>query len=438
MSDRLEPPASPFDALMIKHASITGRHIAWSLCGLISVSLIWSAFAQLDEVAVADGEVIPQGQVKVIQHLEGGIVQELMVKPGSVVKIGDPLVQLDLASTAINRDELKVRIDGQRLSLARLTAEAENKPLVFPDDLEKRYPDLARAERDTHRARLAELQSSLSVLEQQHRQKTEEVQELEAKERSLKTSLRLAQEKFAMSKSLLSEGLTPKMEHLQLESEVESLRGQMSILSHTLPRSRAALQESANRAEEARLSFRREASEMLGTARMNLARNAEFMNKADDQQIRTEIRSPIDGIVKNMRYVTIGGVIQAGAPIMEIVPTDNKLQIDVRLKPKDRGYVRVGQKALVKISTYDYSRYGGLDGVVTDVAPDANTDNKTGQAYFQVIVETKQTWMGENPGEFPISPGMQATADIHTGTRSVLDYLIRPVLKLKHEAFRER
>lgn len=433
-----ETASGALESLLSRHAALPGRRLAWGVSGLVGLFLIWAAFAPLDEVAVAEGEVIPQGQVKVIQHLEGGIIVKLMVKPGSVVKAGDPLLQLDLASTAINRDELLVRVDGQRLTIARLTAEAEDKPLVFPPGLEKRYPDLARSERDTHRARLAELQSTLSVLQQQHRQKTEEVRELEAKERSVQTALRLALEKLAMSKSLLSEGLTSKMDHLQLESEVESLRGQMSVLSHTLPRSKAALQESANRAEEARLSFRREASEALGTAQMNLARNLEYMSKADDQQVRTEIRSPIDGIVKNMRYVTIGGVVQAGASIMEIVPTDEKLQIDVRLMPKDRGYVQVGQKALVKISTYDYSRYGGLDGVVTVVAPDASTDPKTGQPYFQVIVETEQTWMGSTPGEFPISPGMQATADIHTGSRSVLDYLIRPVLKLKHEAFRER
>jgi adhesin transport system membrane fusion protein len=432
-----EPTPSPFDDLLTRHRMLPGRQVAWALCGLLGLFLIWAAFAQLDEVAVADGEVIPQGQVKVIQHLEGGIVVALMVKPGSVVKTGDPLLQLDLATTAINRNELQIRIEASRLSMARLVAEAEGTELQFPADLEKRYPDLARAERDTHRARVAELNSNLAVIEQQRTQKTEEVRELEAKERSLQANLKLALEKFAMSKALLKDGLTPKMDHLQMESEVESLRGQMDVLSHTLPRSRAALQEYAHRAEEARLTFQRDASEQLANAKQNLARNLEFLNKADDQQMRTEIRSPIDGIVKNMRYVTIGGVVQAGAPIMEIVPTDEKLQIDVRLKPKDRGYVREGQKALVKISTYDYARYGGLEGVVTVVAPDASTDG-SGQPYFQVIVETEQTWMGTSPGEFPISPGMQASADIHTGTRSVLDYLIRPVLKLKHEAFRER
>ncbi len=432
-----EPTSAAFDALLARHRMLSGRRVAWILAGFLGVFLLWSGFAQLDEVAVAEGEVIPQGQVKVIQHLEGGIVQALMVKPGSVVKAGDPLLQLDLATTAINHSELQVRIDAQRLTMARLAAEASGAPLALPAELEKRYPDLARAERNTHRARLAGLQSTLSVLEQQHQQKTEEVRELEAKDRSLQANLKLALEKLAMSKALLKDGLTTKMDHLQMESEAESLRGQMSVLSHTLPRARAALQESANRAEEARMNFRRDASEQLAAAEQTLARNLEYLNKADDQQLRTEIRSPIDGIVKNMRYVTIGGVVQAGAPIMEIVPTDERLQIDVRLKPKDRGYVRVGQKALVKISTYDYARYGGLDGVVTVVAPDASTD-KDGQPYFQVIVETEQTWLGETPGEFPISPGMQATADIHTGTRSVLDYLVRPILKLKHEAFRER
>jgi len=426
-----------FDELIKQNSPIPGRKIALGICGMIALWIIWAAFAQLDEVSVADGEVIPQGQVKVIQHLEGGIIIDLMVQPGSVVKKDDPLLQLDLAATAVNREELRVRIDALELTVARLKSEADGSELKLPRELETKHPKLASAERNTYFARRDELRSTLSVLEQQLKQREEEHRELAAKQRSIQTNLRLAERKLTMSRALLKDGLTSKMDHLQLESEVESLRGEAEILTHTMPRAEAALHEAKDRLQETRLGFQRQAAEQLTTAELNLARNAELLNTADDQQHRTVIRSPIDGIVKNLKYVTIGGVVKAGEPIMEIVPTDQKLQIDVRLKPADRGYVRVGQKALVKISTYDYARYGGLDGEVIVVAPDTSTDEH-GVPFFQVIVETSQTWMGDNPGEFPITTGMEATVDIHTGTRSVLDYLIRPVLKLKHEAFRER
>ena len=161
------------------------------------------------------------------------------------------------------------------------------------------------------------------------------------------------------------------------------------------------------------------------------------MKQADSQELRTEIRSPINGVVKNLGFNTIGGVVKPGDPIMEIVPTGDSLVIEAKLRPVDSGYVQVGQKATAKISTYDYSRYGGLDGEVIQVAPDSSTE-QDGTPFFRVIVKTDKTYLGDEPGNYPITPGMEATVDIHTGTKSVLDYLVRPVLKLKHEAFRER
>ncbi len=426
-----------FNDLKARHSRVPARKIALGIAGLLGAWLAWAAFAQLDEVTVAEGDVIPQGQVKVIQHLEGGIITQMMVQPGTSVQTGTPLLQLDLAATAINRDELRLRNDGQKLTIARLQSEANATPLSLPEDLVKKHPMLASAERQTHQAKIRELESSLSVLKLQYQQKQEEYREQTAKNRSLQTSLKLAETKLQMSRELLRDGLTSKMDHLQQETEVEALRGELAILKHSLPRAKAALEEAQNRIEETRLAFQRQASEALSAAQLSLARTAELLSTADDQQLRTTIRSPIDGIVKNLRFVTIGGVVKPGDPIMEIVPINQKLLIDARLNPADRGYVRPGQPALVKISTYDYARYGGLTGKVISVAPDTSS-NGSSPPYFQVMIETDQTWLGDNPGEYPITTGMLATVDIHTGTRSVLDYLIRPVLKLKHEAFRER
>jgi len=261
----------------------------------------------------------------------------------------------------------------------------------------------------------------------------------------------------------------PKIEHLQLEAEVSSLRGDLESLAQSIPRARAAVgeirgklradvrsvdgeietlesslprlqaavDEARQRAAETEDRFRREAREQLGDVAQKIAQIREEMNIAGEKGARLEIKSPIDGIVKKLRYTTIGGVVKPGEPIMEIVPTSERLVVEAKLKPIDRGFVEEGQPARVKISTYDFIRYGALEGRVALVAPDTS-ENEDGSHYFQVIVETDKSYLGEQEGQYPISPGMQATVDIHTGTRSVIDFLVKPVLRMKSEAFRER
>ncbi|MCA1941444.1 MAG: HlyD family type I secretion periplasmic adaptor subunit, partial [Caenispirillum bisanense] len=311
------------------------------------------------------------------------------------------------------------------------------KELELPADAAARRPDIAAGERAAFLARRSELEKQLSVLKEQVEQRRQEIREFEAKQTSLASSLRLARQRLGLSSQLLKDNLTPKLEHLALQSEVQDLEGQVAVIAQSVPRARSALAEAEKRVEEETLRFRRAAQEGISEAELNIARTRELLSDATDQELRTEVKSPIDGVVKNMRYSTIGGVVKAGEPIMDIVPTGDTLIIEARLNPADRGYVREGQPATVKVSTYDYARYGGLEGVVTHVAPDSTTpDQET--PYFRVLVETSKDYLGAVEGEYAITPGMQATVDIHTGTRSVLDYLIKPVLKLKHEAFRER
>jgi adhesin transport system membrane fusion protein len=278
----------------------------------------------------------------------------------------------------------------------------------------------------------------LGVARQKVAQRELEIKELEARQRGVEANLRLGRERLRLSGDLLKSGLTPRMEHLEIQREIESLTGESKVLEQAVPRAKAALAESRAFLEEEREGFRRRAVEELSKNQLQLSRVQESLTEASDRMRRTEIRSPIDGIVKNMRFHTIGGVVRPGEPIMEIVPVGDELVIEARLSPVDRGYVQTGQKAVVKISTYDFVRYGGLDGVVERIGADTNTDTATGQPYYTVIVRTAKTFLGDEAGEFPITPGMQATVDIHTGSRSVLNYLVKPVLKLRHEAFRER
>ncbi len=413
------------------------RLVAWPIMILITTLLVWANFAKLDEVSVAPGKVVPQGKTKVIQHLEGGIVEEIFVNEGDTVAQGDPLLLLDLASGGTNREELQVRLDSELATRSRLQAEAEGRRLRFPRSLEARQPALVEAQRQAHEARQRELEASISVLKEQIKQRELDVTELLARQKAVKRNHALARERLQMSASLLAEGLTARIEHLELEAEVEDLDGEMKGLEPAVPRARAAVEEARKRVAESEEGFRREAREELSKVEQQIARIQELIVEAERQGSRSEIKSPINGIVQKMVVNTVGGVVRPGDPILEIVPTGDKLVVEAKLNPTERGFIVQGQEATVKISTYDFVRYGGLDGRVINVAPDASTD-ENGAPYFRVVVETNKTYLGEREGLLPITPGMEATVDIHTGRKSVMDFLVKPVLKLKDEAFRER
>ena len=493
------------DDLVKTHPLPTWRTVAWPIMIFLGALVVWANYAELDEVSIASGEVVPRGNIKVVQHLEGGIVEQIDVEEGDIVKANQKLLRLDLGSTGVNRDELQVRLDNELIVRARLEAEATGDPTFsIPGDLATTRPAQAIAEERAFEARKQQLAAKLNVqrelirqreldveelrarmralqdrkrelsspagsLRQQARQKELEIKELEAQRTTKRNNLNLARERLQMSSRLLADGLVPKMEHLQLESEVKSLEGELQGLNQSIPRARAAVaevsgilkeeiesidaeinslapsiprseaavDEAKQRAREEEIRFRREAQEELGKTEQNISRIRELLSEATEQTVRADIRSPIDGIVKNLRYHTIGGVVQPGEAIMEIVPTGERLVIEAKLSPTDRGYVSVGQPTVVKISTYDFARYGGLEGKVTMVAADTSTDEE-GVPFFRVLVETDKTYLGRAEGELPIIPGMEATVDIYTGSRTVIEYLIKPVLKLRHEAFRER
>ena len=429
---------SPLDNLLENYKIPGWRRIAWPVMILLTSIFIWANFAKLEEVTVAEGEVIPMGDVKLVQHLEGGIVKQIHVADGSLVDEGAPLILLDLASSGVNREELQVRLDGEILLKARLSAEAQGKTtLKFPADIASRRPEQVQAQTQNFKARQRQLTSMMNVLSQSVTQRRQEVKELEARRQSVVNNLKLAEERLRLSTSLLADGLTAKIEHLQLEAEVEGMSGDAKSLTSSISRAKSAISEAQARVSEERDRFRSEARQELGRTEQSIGRVQELLASATEQGARAMIRSPIAGIVQNLHYNTIGGVVRPGEVIMEIVPTGAKLVIEARLDPIDRGYVTFKQAVVVKLSTYDFARFGGLDGHVMMVAPDTSID-ENGEPYFRVLVEVEKTYLGDNPGLYQITPGMRATIDIHTGEKSVMEFLIKPVLKLKDEAFRER
>lgn len=413
------------------------RIAARAIMVLVLAFVAWSYFAEFEEVAIATGEVVPQGQVKVIQHLEGGIVDQINVVEGDRVKAGDPLLQLDLIASDNREVELRVTLDGLILRRARLTAEANGTELAFPAEVAERRADTASTETLAFKTRRLELESTLLGLDEQIRQRTLDIQQLRTERGNKGSDLNLAREELAISESLLDEGLTSKVDHLAVQREVEQLQGEIASIGSAIARAEAALAEAEQKRREAELNFRRTALDELGRVDLAIDQTKEEMTKATAEAKRTVITSPIDGAVKSLQVHTIGAVVRPGDPIMEIVPSGENLVIEAQLEPVDIGFVKAGQDATVKISTYDFRGYGGLAAKVILVSPDSLT-TQDGQTFFRVIAQTDKDYLGEVPGQNPITPGMEATVDIHTGTKPVLFYLIKPVLKLRDEAFRER
>lgn len=426
------------EALLDAHEIGPRWRVSHGIMVFIGLFVVWAAVAPLDEVAVATGEVVPQGRIKTIQHLEGGIINAMFVREGDAVQEGTPVVQLDLGSTASTADELRVRLDGYKLTKARLEAEAIRAlTLTLPEELVQRLPSLAAAERASFEARKSELDASLAVLKRQVVQRERDVSEVRVKLVAAEKNLSLANERLRMSSELLKDKLQAPMDHLEVERQATSIKGEMDSLRETLPRAEAALAEARERVNELEFKFSREARENLNEIALNIARTEEVLVSAADQETRTTIRSPITGVVKNIRYTTIGGVVRPGEAILDIVPSEDALVIEAKLNPIDRGFVLIGQKAVVKMDTYDFARYGGLAGQVISVAPDS-TVPEGGTPYFKVVIRTDKAYLGDDPTQQPIVPGMGATVEIHTGQKSILSYLLKPVLKLKSEAFRER
>ncbi len=405
---------------------------------LILVSAFaWMFLSELDEVAVANGEVIPQGQVKLIQHLEGGIVTEILTKEGHRVGKGERLMQLRLGADRVRSSEIELQVAGLIIKRDRLQAELDKQTFSLPDNVDSKVKKIFQKEILTFENRKQQINGKIRILDAKARQKILEIKELESRVKGRTNSLVFALKRLQISKGLEKDSLATKMEVLDLENEYEQLKSEIAELKASLQKAKEAHTEAKQRSKAHTLDFNREVSEELGRVEIALAQTREQLQTASELVKQTALHSPIDGIVKNLRQHTIGGVVQPGEAIMEIVPVRDTLIIETKLSPIDVGYVGVGQKADVKILTYDFLRYGSLNGIVKNVAADTSTDFK-GEPYFRVEIETDRNYLGKDVGSLPITPGMQAEINIKTGKRSVFDYLMSPVLKTHHAAFRER
>jgi len=426
------------DALVEQYSIPNWRLTAWPAMFFLAFIIIWASFMTFKEVTVASGVFVSTNGSKLIQHPEGGIVEGVHAIEGQVVKMDAPLILIKTAKTGVNLDVLQARLDEQFLIKVRLETEVEGKNyLEYPEELARRSPKQAVEQRKNFEHRRSKLDSSVSLFAQKVKQRSEEVIELENQLKAFENNLRLSMKRFEMSKALLNDGLTQEPEHLQIEAELQSLKVQVQNLRSSVPTAKEAVKEAENQIKDVHDRFISLAQEELVRTEQTIDRIRLLLASSNEQDKRTMIRSPTDGVVKKIMHNKIGEIIRPSETIIEILPTEDTLVIEARLKPIDRAFVVLNQPAIVKLSAYDYVRFGGLDGRVTMVAPVANID-ENGEPYFKVLVQTYKSYLGNNPKLFKITPGMQATVDIHTGEKSLIEYLITPVLQLKHKAFRER
>jgi adhesin transport system membrane fusion protein len=402
------------------------------LCSL----LLWMLVARVDRVITTPGKVVPIDKVKAVQHFEGGIISEILVRENQTVKVGEPLVRLNLATGGINSSEMNARMASLQLAKIRLDAESSGLSPIWPADLLQAFKDMVEAEQATYRNRKMERDNALQALETQVFQSRKRLSETQEKLLAADQNLLLAKKELAVSESLVVDKLVSQLDHFQRQSRVAQINGEVMSLRQAVLGAESAVQESLARARQEDGRFRREAANEAGELQRRMSSLTEELGMAQDQEDRSVIRSPIDGIVKNMKFQAVGNVVRAGEPIMEVVPIKDQLVVELKLNPSARGYVAVGQSALVKVSTYDYLRYGGLTGTVTAIAADTDLGRNEEQ-FYKVVVTTDKAWLGDNPNEYPISLGMLSEVDIKIDSQTILWSLIRPVLKLKAEALRE-
>ncbi len=430
-------PLPEVSKALVEDAPRVVRLTIWTLIGFFVFLLLWANFAVIDEVTRGDGKAIPSSKLQKIQNLEGGIVAELFVREGQVVKLGDPLLRLDDTRFASNVGETEADRLALLLRVERLNAEVEGRPLNVPQSVLSLAPGLAASEQSLYESRRQQLQDEVAGLQEQLIQRQQELREFASKQAQYRNSLNLLRQEIQMSEPLVAEGAISQVEVLRLKrAEVEN-RGQLEATGLAIPRAESAIKEVERKIDETRGRFRSEALTQLNETRTDLSKIEATGKALEDRVSRTLVTSPVRGIVKQLLVNTIGGVIQPGSDLVEIVPLDDTLLVEARIRPQDIAFLNPGQEAVVKFTAYDYTIYGGLKAKLEQIGADTITDEE-GNSFYLIKLRTDKSHLGSEEHPLLIIPGMVASVDIITGKKSILSYLLKPIIRARAEALRER
>ncbi len=395
----------------------TSRLLLFAFLALLATFLVWAHFAILEEVKRGNGRVVPSRQTQVVQSLEGGLVSEILIQEGAIVHQGQSLMRIDDTKFASEFGEIRERRAAMAARVARLEAEARGRgEITFPDQLDQVVPAAVATESSVFKMRAQKVAQDVDVLNQQVTR--------------LSGSLKLLERELALTRRLYEQKVVPEIEMLRLDRQATEMRGQLA--------------EAQARIASTVTSFRSQADEDLAKSKADLAVLDENIKSAQDRVRRTDLKAPVYGIVNKLNVTTVGAVVQPGANVMDIVPLDDTLLVEGRIRPQDIAFIRPNQDAVVKISAYDSSVYGSLKGKVERISADTIVDDKAPdqqerkETFYRVMVRTEKNHLGTAENMLPIIPGMIATVEILTGQKSVLDYLLKPARTLRDEAMRER
>ncbi|CAB3659630.1 MAG: HlyD family type I secretion periplasmic adaptor subunit [Achromobacter pulmonis] len=411
------------------------RVLLWASLLAVLLLLLWAGFGYIDEVVRGEGKVVPSRQVQIIQSLDGGIVEEILVKPGQEVEAGQILLKLDPTRFASSLGENNAEYLSLLAKSARLKALATGEPFVAPEEVLKQAPGLVEMERNAWQARTTELNATVNVAREQLKQRQEELRETIAKRDQASTSCSLTSRELQVTRPLLKSGAVSEVDLLRLQRDVARYCGEQKGAEAQIGRIEASIKEAQSKIEESELNIRNQARNELSETNTKLSTLRQGKLALADRVKLAEVRAPVRGTVKTLFNNTVGGVVQPGKDIIEIVPKDDTLLLEVRILPRDIGFLHPDQKAEVKFTAYDFAIYGGLEGKVEQIGADTVTDEK-GNSYYVVRVRTDRSTVGDK--NLPIIPGMVAEVHILTGKRTVLQYLLKPVLRAKANAFTER
>ena len=429
---------SEVDAAIHRKGSSIAFVLTLVIALLMVTFVVWAHFTVLDEVTRGMGSVIPSQKVQMIQNLEGGILQEISVQENQIVNKGDILIRIDNALAASQYQDAFTKAAEHEAAILRLNAEIDGKSkLVFPETFTGADPQVMRDQQAIFRARNEQLQAELNVLRSQHSQKQQEIAEMKSRKAQLEEGIGLAKQQRDIAKPLVDQGVYARVDYLALERDISSLQGDIDALRLAIPRIRQAANEASRRIEQRRAEVKTQALDEMNSRRGELKSLQQIMSAGEDRVTRTDVRSPVRGTIKQINLNTIGGVVRPGESILEIVPLDDTLLIEARIRPADIAFLHPGQKAMIKITAYDFAIFGGLDGVLEAISADTIEDDD-GESFYKVKLRTQKNAIAYRGEELPIMPGMTASIDILTGKKSVLAYLLKPILRAKQNALRER
>ena len=445
--------ANEVDAALARRPKFGIRVLSISVAVFFLCLIIWAAIADVDEVTHAEGSVVGSQRTQTIQNLEGGILRAVLVHEGQIVDKGTVLAQLDneMAESAY-RDAVNKAMENS-LAVIRLESEIKGDPPVFPENIDAwaekvigrrveaamlgRVNQIIQDQENAWNSRRDQLNAELEVLQSQYKQRLHDVEELTARKLQLDRSLELSIEQRNTAYSLVQRNNFSKLEYLGMQQRVVELQGQIDSLAATIPKAKAAADEARQRIASRKAENIAAVTEEINTRRQELNSLRESLSAGRDRVTRTELRAPVRSTVKQIYISTVGGVVKPGEPIMDLVPLDDTLVVEAKVKPQDVAFLRPGQEVMVKVSAYDFSIYGGLEGKLESISADTIED-KRGEHFYLVKVRTQKNAIVYHNESLPIIPGMVVTADILIGKKTVLDYLLKPILKAKQNALRER